>query len=88
MSPAIFPQANTRFGPPDGFDESQIFTIPGHLREITGGSLDGSLAVIVAWLPDREDLERLSAGQPVYITMIGGLAPHKLSTSFEVAASD
>lgn len=73
MSPAIFPQANTHFGPPEGFDESQIFRIPGHLREIKGGNLDGSLAVIVAWLPDAADLERMRTGHPVYITMIGGL---------------
>lgn len=87
MSPATFPQANVIFGPPADLDESQVSRIPAHLMEIKSGSLDGERAVIVAWLPDQMDLQRLMKGHAVYITMIGGLAPHKLATTFAEATA-
>jgi len=85
MSPATFPQANIRFGPPPDLDGSQCGTIPAHVCEIQGGNLDGSQAVVVAWLPDPDDLARLQAGHPIYLTMLGGLAPHLLATTFDQA---
>lgn len=83
MTPIHFPEANTRFGPPAGYDESQVATIHVHQRIIEGGSCDGWNQVIAAWQPSPEDLERINAGGPIFISMVGGLAPHFLSTDFE-----
>lgn len=66
-------------------EEAQCKPIKAYAGPVDGGSLDGSLMVIVAWKPEPRDLERINRGEPIYISMIGGLAPHFLTTSFEEA---
>lgn len=85
MSPVDFPQSNKPFGPPPEYAESQVRTIMDYLGVIQGGSMDGCTQVVVAWKPTKEELDRMILGEPVFISMIGGLAPHFLSTSFEEA---
>lgn len=85
MTPINFPEANKPFGPPQGLEESQVATIPAYIGEIVGGSCDGLTQVVVAWQPHTIDVERIVAGKPIFISMIGGLAPHFPSTSFEEA---
>jgi len=87
MSPVSFPQANTRFGPPRDLAESQCGSIPAYIGTINQGSLDGSTVAVVAWMPDAAAIARINAGSPVYISMIGGLAPHMLTTDFTAAIS-
>jgi hypothetical protein len=87
MTPIEFSQANSAFKAPNDLDESQCFTIPAHQRIIVGGNLDGARQVIVAWKPTELDLERLNKGEPIFISMLGGLAPHFLTTTFEEALS-
>lgn len=82
MIPTSFPQVNMNFTAPPGLDESQVMTIPGFVGQIEGGNLDGSHVVIVAWQPDAADLARLNAGAPVFLQVLGGLAPHCLMTEF------
>lgn len=82
MKPVPFPESNSVFGPPKGMEESQVFAVPAHLRQVSGGSCDGSLQVIVAWKPSDLDLERLQKGSLIYLSVLGGLPPHFLSTSF------
>lgn len=36
---------------------------------------DGSRAVMSAWLPSREELDRLIAGEPVYLVVFGTSMP-------------
>ncbi len=76
MTPCEFPQANTIYGPPDDLDESQCQRIHAHKGQAQGRSMDGAEFVVVAWQPNLADLHRLAAGYPIYLTMIGGLAPH------------
>lgn len=85
MNPIKFPQANSRFGAPSDLDESQVFTIDSYVGIISGGSLDGCKQVVVAWVPNEDELMRIISGKPIFLSMIGGLAPHYLSTSFEEA---
>ena len=87
MIPIKFPQCNARYGPPADLEESQCFTIHAYQGEVTKGSVDGSRQVVVAWQPTEEELERLIHGASVYISMLGGLAPHFLCTSFEEAVN-
>ena len=85
MTPIKFKEANTQFGPPPDLTESQCQSIPAYVGKISGGSIDGSQVVVVAWKPSPDELIDLNAGIPVYLAMIGGLAPHLLTTNFESA---
>jgi hypothetical protein len=85
MTAIDFSQANKYFGPPAGLEESQVRSIPAFVGDTTSGSVDGVPLVVVAWQPSFEDLELMKQGKPIFITMMGGLAPHYLSMSFEQA---
>lgn len=87
MTPIDFPGTNTIFGPPKDMTEEQVHSIPAYAARVRGGSCDGALMVIVAHLPTPEELEQIKAGNPIFITMIGGLCPHFLSTNLGVAAN-
>jgi hypothetical protein len=86
MKPANFPESNCVFGAPSDLDESQVFSIPAHTGIIVGGNLDGSKFVVVAWTPSPEEIEDLKNGKPLFLSMLGGLAPHFITTSFKQAA--
>jgi hypothetical protein len=85
MQPAEFPESNAKFRHPDDLDESQCYTISGYLGKRIGGNLDGADFVVVAWKPSPEDLDRLNAGHPIYLSCLGGLPPHFLTMSFNDA---
>lgn len=76
---------NCVFRPPPDLDESQCHSITAYRFEIKQGNLDGQEGVAVAWKPDADDIRRISEGGVVYLTMIGGLIPHRLSTTWEDA---
>lgn len=86
MTPSDFPDSNSVFGPPPGLEESQCLSIPAYVGEVRGGSCDGLRHVIVAWRPSEEELRDLQQGGLVYLSVIGGLAPHYLSTDFHTAS--
>lgn len=82
MEPTTFKEVNHKFGPPEGMEESQVRTIPAYLGQINNGNLDGAPVVTVAWKPSEEELKQLIGGNPIYLTCIGGLPPHYLTTQF------
>lgn len=87
MNPLInFPQANKIFKAPGDLDESQVFSIKAYVGIVQGGNLDGCNFVVVAWLPAPEELIQLRQGKPIYISMLGGLSPHFVTTDFDYAA--
>jgi hypothetical protein len=85
MTPTTFPEANASYGPPPDLTEAQCMTIPAYHGEAKSGSVDGVRIVVVAWQPSAEELQQLAAGKPIFISMIGGLAPHFLTTDFQQA---
>lgn len=85
MTPTIFPQANCRFKAPTDLEESQCMTIDAFKGKVVGGSVDGSDFVVVAWTPTPDELAKLNAGSPIFLSMMGGLAPHFLTTNFDEA---
>lgn len=85
MTPTTFPQANTVFGPPPGMDESQVKSVHAYLGEVKKGSCDGSRLVVVAWEPTPEEREHIACGGRIYLTVLGQLPPHMLTTRFEHA---
>jgi hypothetical protein len=82
-----FPEANATFGPPNGMSEEQVNCIKAYLGYVGGGSCDGSTIVVTAWKPSPEELTDLLAGKPVFLTCLGGLPPHCLTTDFKQAIS-
>lgn len=87
MSPIHFPQATTPFKAPEDLDESQVATVHSYVGIIKGGNLDGHPIVVTAWQPNAQDLERINAGGPVFLTTLGGLPPHMLATTFQDATN-
>lgn len=82
-----FPEANTTFGPPPDLVESQCRTIPAFVGVVEKGSCEGSRMIVVAHKPTPADLAALNAGGAIYLTMMGGLAPHFLTTNFAEATN-
>lgn len=62
-------------------------TIPAYIGKVNGGSVDGATLVVVAWRPTKAELANLVAGNPIYLSYLGGLPPHFLTTTFEEAAN-
>ena len=87
MNPVKFPQANCRFGPPPDMSEAQVQTIYAYKDEAKKGSCDGSQMVVVAWKPDAHEIERINAGCPIFLTVLGGLPPHFITTDFRKAVN-
>ena len=85
MTPCNMPQANDVFGPPPGLDRSQVRPIAAYHGRAEGGSLDGVEIVVTAWRPSPDEVAEIMAGQPIYLTFIGALPPHTVSTDFETA---
>jgi hypothetical protein len=81
-----FPQANTFLAPPAGV-EGQVQPIAAHVGQIQGGSCDGATILVAAWLPTVEELARLNAGGSIYVTFLGGMNPHMVTTLFGEATS-
>jgi len=80
-----FPECNTIIRPPHGLTEAQVHSIPAYHGKIERGSLEGCDLVVVAWQPSPEDIVRLQAGHPIYLSSVGGLTPHFLCTDFKDA---
>lgn len=79
-----FPGANTIFGPPPGFAESQVLSVQAWEGEVEKGSLEGQEIVVVQWRPSADEIQQLQEGFPIYMTMFaaGKLIPHMLTTDF------
>jgi hypothetical protein len=87
MTPIEFEEANSRFAPPKGLDESQVRTVPGYCGMIERGSMEGAVVIVTAWQPSAEEREKIAGGGPIYLSFIGSLPPHYPSTSFQEAVS-
>lgn len=85
MTPVNFPQANAVFGAPPDLEDSQCERIPVFVGEVERGSVEGSRIIVAAWMPDEMDRQRISAGEPIFISVLGGLPPHFLTTEFASA---
>lgn len=87
MTPTDLPETNAQFGAPKGMMESQVATIRAFWGEIDQGPLEGSEFVVTAWQPSPEEVAAINAGAPIFLTTMGGLPPHLLTTSFREATN-
>lgn len=85
MTATTFPEANTVYRPPADLEESQCSSIAAFQDVVQRGSCEGTRLIVVAWQPSERELEDLKAGGPVFLSMLGGLQPHFLTTRFEEA---
>jgi len=85
MTATNFPEANTRYGPPPDLDANQCGTIFAYVGEVRRGSVEGARQVITAWQPDERERAAIAAGSPVFLSCLGGLPPHFLTTNFAEA---
>lgn len=83
MNPSSPPIHTAVFVAPQGMSLSQVGNIHAYRGTVRDcGGLDGADFVVTAWKPTPEDLKRLNEGGQVYLSVLGGLPPHFLSTSF------
>lgn len=87
MNPIEPPHANQHFKAPPGMDASQVMTIPAYHAEIKDGNLAGMPVTVTAWQPTPDDVKRINAGKPIYLSFVGGLPPHFPTTRFSFAAN-
>lgn len=85
MTAYEFPECNTQFGPPPGLDEQQVRTIPAYKAQVKGGTCDGATQVVVCYHLTPEEREVIASTGTLFITMLGGLAPHFPSLTFHDA---
>lgn len=85
MTPVKFIDANSKFVAPEGYEESQVATISAYVGQAMRGSCEGAKLIVVAWKLDEDELSFLQENKIMYLTMLGGLAPHYLSLTFEQA---
>ena len=82
MNPAHFPEANIKLkSPPDM--EGSCMEIAAWSGQIMNGMWDGTQAFVTCWEPTPEELEDLNNGGKVYLSVMGGMPPHNLSTIFQ-----
>lgn len=87
MTPVDFEGTNARFAPPNDLEESQCATIRAFVTTVSRGSCEGARLVVTAWKPTPDELAQLNAGNPVFLSCLGGPPPHVLTTSFEAATN-
>lgn len=86
MIPIKFDECNVCYSAPQDMSEQQVRTIDAYRGRVEGGSCDGADLAIVAWLPTEQELKSLNEGKPIFLSMLYGLAPHFLTTSFKEAS--
>lgn len=69
MIPRRIAGANTKFGPPEGWDTE----VNGHCGNLHARRESG--LVETAWEPTPDELAALNAGGSVILTVVGGLPP-------------
>lgn len=82
MIPTTFPEANNIIGPPADMNESHVQPVAAFSGPITGGAFDGATLHVVAWQPSPMERERLIAGASVFISFVGAIPVHTVTTVF------
>jgi hypothetical protein len=86
VKPGKLPVATARFSAPDGLDETQVAPIEAFLETVpSGNNLEGASMVVVAWKPSPEEIQDLIDGGQIYLSCLGGLPAHFLTTKFKEA---
>lgn len=71
MMPVDFKEANFTFLKPKGMTDDEC----GDLRVFLGKYPDETPCIISKWRPNKEDIEAINAGQPIWVSVIGTQTP-------------
>lgn len=84
MKPCDFPETNTTYGPPEGYDLSQVQRIKAFRSTIDQGNLEGDPIIITCWEFTDEELKEILLNKRVFICFLtSGLPPHCLAPTFK-----
>jgi hypothetical protein len=67
MHPITFEGVNTSLAKPTDMTDEQCSPLPAE-KNVDNGGFDYFLT---AWMPNKEDLEALNAGKPLFLKVIG-----------------
>lgn len=87
MTSVDFEGSNAVFTPPSDLAESQCAKIAAFSTQVQRGSCEGAHLIVVAWRPSPAELQQLIAGNPVFLSCLGGLPPHFLTTNLAEACN-
>jgi hypothetical protein len=77
MSPVDFEGSNLNLTKPVGWTDEQCFNMPA----FKGKDKEGEPFILTAWQPNKEDLEAMNRGEPLYLRVCGeGHPPVSLFT--------
>lgn len=77
MLPVNFTESNFTFTKPPTMSEEEC----GDLRVFKGQYADGTPCIISKWQPSKEDIEAISRGEAIYLSICGtGMPPVSLFT--------
>ncbi|WP_448104726.1 hypothetical protein [Pedobacter panaciterrae] len=71
MLPIDFPETNIVLGKPNDMTDEQCMP----LNAYQGHDDDGFHFFLTAWVPNKEDLEALNAGRPLFLKVVGNGFP-------------
>lgn len=86
MTPTDFPESNSTFKAPEGWDDSQCQPIKAYHGD-AHGQLDGTKIIIVCWQPTAQERREIAAGANLYVTFVSGIVPHFITTEFKEASN-
>lgn len=87
MTPTNFPEGTKPLHRPPSMSADQCGDLQVYAGEIEAGSCKGMKVVVAAWQPTEEEKMHIAAGKPVFVSMIGGMVPHFLTTTFSSATN-
>lgn len=71
MIPIDFPNANFTFTKPSTMTDEQC----SDLRVFKGHDEEDTPVIISCWQPNKEDIESINAGKPIYLQIVGYSMP-------------
>lgn len=71
MLPVDFEGTNLQLNKPESMTDEQCMSI----RAYHGYTDDGRLMFLTAWKPNKEDIEAMQRGEPIYIRYISNYFP-------------
>jgi hypothetical protein len=85
MTPVKPPITNCVFTAPEDLDASQVNSIHAYRESIPTGNLEGATFIVVAWQPSPDEIKALQEGGSIFLSCLGSLPPHFLTTKFSEA---
>ena len=79
MTPVNFEGSNVTLTKPSSMTDEECYSAPAY----AGVDDAGHNYIVTAWMPNREDIDAINAGRPVFMKNVGGMFPTILYTTDE-----